>query len=226
MKGLKAQSKMEMCSGFKPEAMIEPSLSVDVLDRVEGIDVGDDAFDFLGVVSKFLERGPDGLVDDLQHAAAGEQLVFHQRDVGLDAGGVAIHEEADRAGGGEDGDLGVAIAVLPAELGGAVPDFGGFFFQVTKFFVGGNLVHGATMLFHHLEHGGDVVFRDGLGHAAGARVFVTWERPHPGGHARAFGVGFAGHDGGDGAAKGAAFDAVVTVAVAHDEGAEVGVAEA
>ena len=52
------------------------------------------------------------LVDDLQHAAAGEQLVFHQRDVGLDAGGVAIHEEADGAGGREHGDLRVAVAVL------------------------------------------------------------------------------------------------------------------
>ena len=82
------------------------------------------------------------------------------------------------------------------------------------------------VLFDHFEHGGDVVFGDGLRHTAGAGVAVAREGAHRTGHARALGVGFAGHDGGDGTAKGAAFDAVVTVAVAHDEGAEVGVAEA
>ena len=65
-----------------------------------------------GVVAEFLQRAGNGLVDDLEHAAAGEELVLHQRDVGLDAGRVAIHEEADRAGGREDGDLRVAVAVL------------------------------------------------------------------------------------------------------------------
>ena len=39
-------------------------------------------------------------------------------------------------------------------------------------------------------------------------------------------IGFAGHDRGDRAAKRAAFVAVVAVAVAHDERAEIGIAEA
>jgi hypothetical protein len=55
------------------------------------------------------------LVDDLEIAAAGELLELHQREVGLDAGGVAIHDEADRARGRDDRRLGVAIAVLLAE---------------------------------------------------------------------------------------------------------------
>ena len=54
----------------------------------------------------------DGVVDDLDHAAADELLVLDEGEVGLDAGGVAVHHEADGAGGGEDGDLGVAVAVL------------------------------------------------------------------------------------------------------------------
>ena len=79
----------------------------------------DDALDLLGVVTEFFQRGFDRLVDDLEHAAAGEQFVFHQRDVRLDAGRVAIHQETDRAGRREHGDLRVAITVSLAELGRA-----------------------------------------------------------------------------------------------------------
>jgi hypothetical protein len=73
--------------------------------------VRDDALDLLGIVTELFQRRLHRLVNDLQHAAAGEQLVFHQRDVGLDPGGVAIHQEADRAGRREHGDLRVAITV-------------------------------------------------------------------------------------------------------------------
>ncbi len=39
-----------------------------------------------------------GAVDDLPVAATGELLELHQREVRLDAGGVAIHDQADGAG--------------------------------------------------------------------------------------------------------------------------------
>ena len=65
------------------------------------------------------------LVGDLEISAAGELLEFDEGEIGLDAGGVAIHEQADGAGGGDDGGLGVAIAVLFAEDQGAVPAFAG-----------------------------------------------------------------------------------------------------
>ena len=67
------------------------------------------------------KRFRHGAVDDLEVAAAGELLELHQREVGLDAGGVAIHDEADRAGRRDDGGLRVAVAVLLAELERAVP---------------------------------------------------------------------------------------------------------
>ena len=54
-------------------------------------------------------------VDDLEVAAAGELLELHQREVGLDAGGVAIHHQADGAGRRDHGRLRIAIAVLLAE---------------------------------------------------------------------------------------------------------------
>ena len=90
-------------------------------DGAGGVDVVDDAFDFGFLVAELEERAGDGVVDDLDHAAADELLVLDEREVGLDAGGVAVHHEADGAGGGEDGDLRVAVAELFAEDEGFVP---------------------------------------------------------------------------------------------------------
>src|SRR5215467_495885 len=70
----------------------------------------DDAFDLLGIVTEFLQRGLDGLIHNFEHAAAREQLVFYQRDVRFDSGRVAIHQETDRARRGEHGDLRIAVA--------------------------------------------------------------------------------------------------------------------
>jgi hypothetical protein len=84
---------------------------LDVLDGVEFGDVGDDGGDFrLGVMPRRRRASATPRLTILRHAAAGEQFIFDQRDVRLDAGGVAIHEEGDGAGGGQDGDLGVAVA--------------------------------------------------------------------------------------------------------------------
>ena len=90
-------------------------------DGAGGVDVADDGLD-LGVgVAELEERAGDGVVDDLDHAAADELLVLDEGEVGLDAGGVAVHHEADGAGGREDGDLGVAVAELLAVGEGFVP---------------------------------------------------------------------------------------------------------
>ncbi len=61
-----------------------------------------------------------GAVDDLEIAAAGELLELDQREIGLDAGRVAVHDEADRAGRGDHRDLGVAVAVPLAEASAAL----------------------------------------------------------------------------------------------------------
>ena len=95
-------------------------------DGAGGVDVADDGVDLgLGVAELDEGRG-DGVVDDLDHAAADELLVLDEGEVGLDAGGVAVHHEADGAGGGEDGDLGVAVAVLFAVGESAVPGVAGW----------------------------------------------------------------------------------------------------
>ncbi len=87
-----------------------------VADRI-GLDLGD-----LGLaIAERAQRIRDGAVDDLEVAAAGELLELDEREVRLDAGGVAIHDEADRAGRRDHRRLGVAEAVLLAEIEGRVP---------------------------------------------------------------------------------------------------------
>ena len=56
-----------------------------------------------------MERRVDGLIDDLEVAAAGQLLEFDQREVGLDTGRVAIHHQTDGAGRSDHDGLGVAI---------------------------------------------------------------------------------------------------------------------
>ena len=72
-------------------------------------------------VAEAAQRRLDRLVDDLEVAAAGELLELHEREVGLDAGRVAIHHEADRAGRRDDGDLRVAVARDLADRERVVP---------------------------------------------------------------------------------------------------------
>src|SRR5207302_11371710 len=77
----------------------------------------------------------------------------------------------------------------------------------------------------HFLHGRDVVLRNRLCHTTATRVSISWEWSHRPGHPRALFVGFARHDGGDGAAKRPALHAVVPVPVTRNERAEVGVTE-
>ena len=91
------------------------------LDGLVLVDVLDDLLDLLRAVAELLQRHRHGLVDDLHQAAADQLLVLDQRDVRLDAGGVAVHHEADGAGRRQHGRLRVAEAVLLAHLDDLVP---------------------------------------------------------------------------------------------------------
>ena len=48
--------------------------------------------------------------------------MLDERQIGLHAGGVAVHHESDRAGGSEHGSLAVPVAVFLTERDGLVPD--------------------------------------------------------------------------------------------------------
>jgi hypothetical protein len=91
------------------------------LDRLLGVHVVDDVVDVGLLVAEPAERLGHGPVHDLQHPAAHELLVLHEGDVRLHSGGVAVHHERDRAGGRQDGGLGVPETVLPADLDRLVP---------------------------------------------------------------------------------------------------------
>ena len=82
-----------------------------------GLDLRDVDF----AVAERAQRLGHGAVDDLPVAAAGELLEFHQREIRLDAGGVAIHHEADGAGRRHHGGLRVAVAMQFAEFQRLVP---------------------------------------------------------------------------------------------------------
>src|SRR5262249_54086885 len=71
-----------------------------VADRIS-LDLGDLRF----AVAEHAQRLRHRPVDDLEVAAAGELLELDQREVGLDAGGVAVHHQAYGAGGRDHADL-------------------------------------------------------------------------------------------------------------------------
>ena len=197
----KAQSKTGRCSGFR---------SGRALDRVLLVDVGHDRFDLLGRVAQRPQRQRHRLVDDLQHAAAGQLLVLHQGDVRLDARRVAIHHEADRARGGQHGGLGVAEPVPPAAEQNVVPQFAGGLLEV----LGGglDLVGLLPVHLHHLQHG-VAVFLEGV------------ERPDGLGQLAAGAARRAVQQGRDRPAKPARLVRVVGQAAGHDQAAEVRVSQ-
>ena len=176
-------------------------------------DVLDDRLDHLLLVAQGAQRARDGAVDDLHRRAADQLLELHQREVGLQAGGVAVHHQTDRAGRGDDGGLRVAVAVLLAERQALLPRLGGLVQDPrvvradrTQGVVGGGV----------LAH--DPLVRVGV---AGVAVVRTDDRGQLG---RAL-VSGAGHQAGDRASQRTAAVAVVGVAGRHQQGAEVGVAD-
>ena len=90
-------------------------------DRAVLVDVRLDLLDLLVGVAERLQRERDRAVDDRHLPAADELLELHEREVGLDAGRVAVHQERDRARRREHRRLRVAVAVLVAERDRLVP---------------------------------------------------------------------------------------------------------
>ena len=177
-------------------------------------DVVDDRLDLLGLVAELLQRPRDGLVDDLHRAAADELLELHQGEVGLDAGGVAVHHEADGAGGREHRGLRVAEAVGLTQRDHVGP-------RGRRQLVGRGVVDVQSA---HRVVGGLVLAHDplvGLG-VAGVPVVGA---DHAGQLGRAL-VGGPGHQRGDGRGHRTATLGVVAQAHGHQQGAEVGVADA
>src|ERR1019366_5353994 len=138
----------------------------------------------------------NGVVDDLEHAAADQLLVLDQCDVRSDTGGVEVEHEADGAGRCDDRDLAVAVAVPRTQLVGLVPGGPGGGEQVRIDGGGGDRVGGLTVLGHDPEH-----------RLAVDRVAV--KGAHLAGDPGRLGVPLAGEDGGQAGGEIAALRGVV-----------------
>ena len=90
-------------------------------DRRVLVDVRLDLLDLLVGVAQRPQRHRDRAVDDRHLPAADELLELHEREVGLDAGGVAVHEERDRPRRREHRRLRVAVAVGLAQRHRVLP---------------------------------------------------------------------------------------------------------
>ena len=181
----------------------------------------------LGIAERAQSR-QRGLVDDLEVAAAGQLLELHQREIGLDAGGVAIHHETDGAGGGDHGRLGVAVAVLHTERERLIPRGDGVVDEVRDRAVGAierHRVDGEALVALRLAFGGAGVVADNAQHMRRV-LLVAGESADFSGDFRRGLVAHAGHQRGQRTAERTALFRVVGEAHGHQQAADVGVAEA
>ena len=183
-------------------------------DRPVLVDVGLDLLDLLVGVAERAQRHRDRAVDDRHLAAADELLELDEREVGLDARRVAVHEERDRPRRREHRGLRVAVAVDLAELDGLLPRRARRLEQrgVRQRRVG-DRVRGVAV------HAHDVVVRVAV-------LLVALVGPDRRGDLGRLRVRAARHQRGDGGRRAAPRVGVVGHAVGHQVGAEVGVAQA
>ena len=182
-------------------------------DGAGAVNVVNDVADLIGLVTQALQGHGDGVVDDLDDAAAHQPLVFHQGEVGLDAGGVAVHHESDGAGGSNDGGLGVAVAELLARGQRLVPGVLGRGQQRGGDVLGVDAAQGVAVQGDDVQHSVPVlrIAGEGAGNLSDAGTGL---------------VGLAGHQGGEGSGQVAPGVAVVRQSGNHQQRAQVGVAQA
>src|SRR5579885_2241377 len=189
-----------------------------------GLDLGDLRLAVAERAQRFRHRA----IDDLPVAAADEFLELDEGEIRFDAGGVAIHDEADRTGRRDDRRLGVAIAVLLAEAERPVPGRRGVRDQ-PRIGTGGVVERdgrrGHLLIAGALAIGRAAVIADDAQHML-AVLLEAGERPELLGHLGGSGIGDAGHDRGERATDRAAGIRVVGNARAHQQAADIGVAEA
>ncbi len=126
------------------EPFLRQGLPVYVRSVFEGArtdDVTDDGLDLVEVIAETAESRGDRLVDDLEVTATGQLLELDQGEVGLDARGVAVHEEPDGPRWCQHGRLSVAITMCLAPLQGQIPGLLGCLDQFGRTGVGVDTDH-------------------------------------------------------------------------------------
>ena len=224
------QARLERLQGGLGEALLlEPRVADAgrVLERAEADRVADDLLDLGLAVAERAQGVGHRAVDDLEVAAAGQLLELDDGELRLDAGGVAVHDQADGARGRDHRGLGVAVAVRLAELERPVP---GALGRLDQHPLGAGLgverhrLDREALVAGLLGVGGAAVVADYPAHGLGV-LGVAREGAELLGHLGRGGVGDPGHDRGQRAAIGPARVGIVGQAEPHQQPADVGVAE-
>ncbi len=192
----------EMC-GIKVRRALHFAVLVDVRNDVAGL---------LRRVAQLHQRLRHGVVHDFDYAATDQLLVLYACQVRLDAGGVAIHHEADGAGGSQHGDLRILVAKLFAQGQRIVPRRLRGQKKLRLHVFGLDAAHRVAMHANDVQHG-LAVHR------------VAGERTHIFRNARGLRISFAAHQRGDGAGHIATLVGIVGQGHGHEQRAQIGVAE-
>ena len=120
-------------------------------DRVVLVNEPLDLLHLRGAVAQRPQTVGHRPVDDLHRTATRQLLVLDQRNVRLDAGRVAVHHEADGAGGGQDGGLRIAEAMLPAGGQDLVPQSARGILEILRAGVI-DVLDRIPVHLHHAEH--------------------------------------------------------------------------
>ncbi len=205
LRGLKAQSKTDRCSGLRPGApsIVSRSSTKATISST-----------WVGRVAELPEGTRDRVVHDLEVALADQLLVLDEGDVRLDAGRVAIHHEGDRAGRREEGCLRIAVAVLLTERVRLVPQVTGGAEQVCRNTLVGDARCCSAVLLDHAHE------RRPVPRELDERTAVV------AGDDGALAVRLGRHHRGDRGGVGLPVGRVVGQAAAHEQGAEVRVPQA
>ena len=151
--------------------------------RLVLVDPGQDGSRLLVVVAQPGQCTGNGAVDDRHSAAPDQALVLHQAEVRFDARGVAVHEQADGARGGQDRGLAVSHPNALSKGTGLEPRRPASVHQLGCHVV---VQHLGSLPVHvqDAQHGFPV-------------VLVAVEGAHPVGQPGRSPVGVSGHQGGD-----------------------------
>ena len=108
------------------QAFLAQGLVVDercVLQASAAFGIVYNAFNFLFGIALLSKGFGHTLVDDFEITATAQFLKFHQGKIWFYAGGIAIHNQADGAGGGNYGGLCIAVAIFFTQHHRIVPGF-------------------------------------------------------------------------------------------------------
>ena len=171
-----------------------------------------DGFNLGIVIAELPQRGRYGIVDDLDGAATHQLLVLHERQVGLDAGRVAIHHEANRPGRRQHCRLRVTIPMQHTKVDGIRPDGPCRIVHLAGNVVPVDPLDGLAVRPHHIQERLPVHVE-------------TRARPHLARNLRRLQICLAGHHGRDGCSVVAPVIAVVGNALRHQQRAQVGITQ-